>query len=227
MEIQGLDTDAGAARAFGVPRTTLQSVLKNDAIGPKTAGNIAEVLGISYKWLRTGEGPIERKQTEILGRTGLAREEAGEKVSELPSSEVAALISLILVPKTMVKLSVGGSLIRHETELPERYAFRREWLEGVASSQNNVIMMDVEGDSMSPSLNHGDTVLIDIGRTDIGQGGIFAIAVGDVIQIKKLELMPRGKVHVISDNETYADYTADLEDIRVIGKQIWFGRTSV
>ncbi len=96
-----------------------------------------------------------------------------------------------LVPKALAKLSAGGELLPHEGLKPERYAFRRNWLSQVITGVRNAVLLDVDGDSMEPDLETGDTVLIDMGRTDVVNGGIYAIGVAGVAQIKRLEQLPR------------------------------------
>ncbi|MFC1836760.1 S24 family peptidase [Thermodesulfobacteriota bacterium] len=233
MELFEFDTDYGMARALSISRSTLHNVLNRDSIGPKTARRIANALGLEYNWVKNGEGPMSKPGAEIEGYIGFSGKEAALKVTETSDETDGASISaqstedFVFVPKATSKLSAGGGIIADKTRLPKRFGFRKDWIERVASDPSNIIVMEVEGDSMNGTLRHGDTVLIDLGRTDPQEGGITAIAVGDVIQVKRLEPLPNDRLRVQSDNRAYYDYTVSSDEIQVIGKVIWFARTLV
>jgi len=80
---------------------------------------------------------------------------------------------------------------------------------------------------MAPTLLDKDTVLIDLNRTDLREGRIYAIAVGDVVQIKRLQLLAGGRIKVISDNPAYHTYEVRADEIRIIGRMVWFARSQV
>lgn len=131
------------------------------------------------------------------------------------------------VPKALARLNAGGgSVVMSEENGGERYAFRRDWLRGVSTGRTNVLLVDVEGDSMEPTIRNGATVMVDRGRTEIQGGNIYAIGIDDTIVVKRLELLPGNKIRISSDNKSdYQPYVARLEDIRVIGRIIWVGTT--
>jgi phage repressor protein C with HTH and peptisase S24 domain len=80
---------------------------------------------------------------------------------------------------------------------------------------------------MAPTLLHRDTVLVDLNRTALREGRIYAIAVGDALQIKRLQLMAGERIRIISDNPSYHTYDVHADEIRIIGQMIWFCRALV
>lgn len=106
-------------------------------------------------------------------------------------------------------------------------SFRRPWVSRVATSAANLVAFFVEGDSMEPTLEDGDLVLIDKGRTQPRTGAIFAVCVGgDLLQIKRLEVIGE-LVRVIADNKNYPVAELPAEQVHVIGQVIWFCRELV
>jgi len=69
-------------------------------------------------------------------------------------------------------------------------------------------------------------VLINHGHNHLDpQGGLYAIALGDLILIKRLQILyPSGKVRIISDNEKYDSFDLLQEEVKINGRVIWFGR---
>lgn len=209
----------------GIGEDELRQVMATDSISPETAEKAASALGIRAEWLATGKGPMVAQGADIEGQRGYGEEEASATADQAKGDEKGKKIGeFVQVPKAKSNLSAGGGIIPEETLRQERYAFRRDWLRSVARTTNSVILFDVEGDSMLPTLADGDTVLIDMQRTEIRSGGIFALAVGGVVQIKRLQWVANNRIRVLSDNPQYHTYETDPNDLRIIGKAIWVGR---
>ena len=117
------------------------------------------------------------------------------------------------------RLSAGGGSFVLNEAVETYYAYRKQFINRIATSPKNVILACATGNSMENTLYDGDTVMIDTGRRTIEDGRIFAIRLGEVIALKRLSLLPNGRVLVISDNrEEYAAYEAGIKDLHVIGK---------
>jgi phage repressor protein C with HTH and peptisase S24 domain len=132
-----------------------------------------------------------------------------------------------LAPRVAVSLSAAnGQLVDQELNLPP-LAFRRDWLEGkCVTSKKNLRVMDVAGDSMEPYLMDRDVVLIDTGQTEVKDNGVYSIAYGDELRIKRLSRRFDGGLKIRSDNPAYPDEDLSPEQagyIRVIGRVLWRG----
>lgn len=85
----------------------------------------------------------------------------------------------------------------------------------------NVACCTLTGDSMEPVIPDGATIGIDQGETVIRDGKIYAFRHDDVYRIKRLYLVPGGKVRINSFNQdepAYRDEIVSLEDIEIIGR---------
>ncbi len=76
---------------------------------------------------------------------------------------------------------------------------------------NKVKGIQVDGDSMEPTLRDGDYVLIDE-NTIFGVNGIYAIQLGGQILIKRLQFKMDGTILIISDNSKYQSETFNPQE---------------
>ena len=87
--------------------------------------------------------------------------------------------------------------------------------------------MQVEEDSMAPTLLGSDAVLVDMTRQLPNPPGIFLLDDGMGLVPKRLEHIPNSDppaVRVISDNKVYPEYQRSAEEIRIIGRIRWVAR---
>jgi len=127
------------------------------------------------------------------------------------------------IPKYSAKAGAGSSLVT-EAEVEGYYAFRRQFLLRMGISEKNAALFDVIGDSMSPMLQSGDTILVDQGRRDPQDGQIFLVGLGDELLVKRLHRNARGW-SLISVNQNFPPVDleqSDLENFRVYGRVMWF-----
>jgi hypothetical protein len=148
-----------------------------------------------------------------------------------PPGEPPATNGLVSVVRHPVIVSAGpGAVVIEEVGRPY-FGFDERWLKDLtASSPANLSIVRVEGDSMAPTLNAGDDILVDLGDAgDRLRDGIYVLRIDDALVVKRIALNPVGRqVTVQSDNPAYPDWPAcDLADISPIGRVIWSGRRIV
>ena len=145
-----------------------------------------------------------------------------------PPDETSPMNGLVSVKRHPVAVSAGpGAVVAEELGKPY-FAFDERWLKALTSTRPaKLSIVRVEGDSMSPTLNAGDEILVDLGDCgDRLRDGIYVIRVDDSVVVKRLALHPMGRrVTVQSDNPAYPDWPdCDLDEINCIGRVIWAGR---
>ncbi|HIJ24906.1 MAG: S24 family peptidase [Gammaproteobacteria bacterium] len=75
------------------------------------------------------------------------------------------------------------------------------------------------GDSMQPTLEPGQPILLDIAVDRFTEEGIYAIRINGDIYLKRLKRAVSGEIHVISDNATYEMWTLKPEmNAQIIGR---------
>jgi hypothetical protein len=148
-----------------------------------------------------------------------------------PPDEGPGANGLISVKRHPVTVSAGpGSVVNEELGKPY-FAFDERWLKALTPTPpSNLSIVRVEGDSMSPTLNPGDEILVDLGDSvDRLRDGIYVLRVDDSLVVKRLALNPMGRrVTVQSDNPAYPDWPdCGIDEINCIGRVIWAGRKVV
>jgi len=79
----------------------------------------------------------------------------------------------------------------------------------------------VRGDSMTPTLNAGERVMVDTTDTSTAQGGVFVVRDPDgEIMVKRVRKLPAGQVELVSDNPAQGNMVFDAEEISVIGRVV-------
>lgn len=112
---------------------------------------------------------------------------------------------------------VSGHRVVAEWLLPQSY-LRDE----IKASPSHTIVMEVIGDSMTPTYQPGDRVLIDLLQNTFVADTVYAISDGySEPQIKRLQRVPFSnptQVRIISDNPSLETFTAELAQVTIIGR---------
>ena len=70
------------------------------------------------------------------------------------------------------------------------------------SDPNNLKTFTASGDSMEDTIDDGNILLVDIGRTDYTNGGIFVITINNDWYVKRIRKRLSGELDIISDNQS-------------------------
>ncbi|GAA3909043.1 hypothetical protein GCM10022276_29140 [Sphingomonas limnosediminicola] len=148
-----------------------------------------------------------------------------------PPEEPRAPGELVSINRHPVSVSAGPGAIANEGLGKPYFGFDERWLKALTSTpSSNLSIVRVEGDSMSPTLNDGDDILVDLGDCgDRLRDGIYVLRIDDALVVKRLALNPMGRrVTVQSDNPAYPDWPdCGFDEINCIGRVIWSGRKVV
>jgi len=130
------------------------------------------------------------------------------------------------------RLDVGaaaGAGAYDGSERGEPYiAFDPAWLRQVSrGTPDQLSIIRVEGDSMAPTLGHGDDILVD--RSDGAErvrDGVYVLRREEALVVKRLALNPAARTLAIrSDNPAYPGWPdCDPAAVEIVGRVIWAGR---
>lgn len=88
-----------------------------------------------------------------------------------------------------------------------------------SGNPNDIKMLRVQGDSMQPTINEGDFVWVDISNNFVGSDGIYLIRMATGLAVKRLQA-GLSNVVIKSDNPTYSDITAEVGELKIVGRVI-------
>lgn len=156
---------------------------------------------------------IEEARSEYLTKTG--QNESTENFTS----------NFALVPRHDVTVSGGHGAIISSEQIVDYFAFNKTWLRKHGLNEKQLVLVEVDGDSMSPILSSGDTVLVDTSQTDLKTGAAYVLRIGDELLVKYVQRLPGEKIQVFSENrEVYPPFDIDLAqlngDITIIGRVV-------
>lgn len=93
------------------------------------------------------------------------------------------------------------------------------------SAPHNLRLLTGYGDSMSPTFNDGDVLLIDMGVTDLTLDAVYVMERHDQLYVKRIQRRTTGALRMISDNPVYPpediDPNRDGFDVRARVLCVW------
>ena len=184
---------------------------------------IQEVTGCDLNWLLTGKGsPYIDNDQAVEVRThsdGTATDTLGNPVN---------LDEFVFIPRYDVYAAAGHGYPAEDDKPLFCMAFRRYWIENYVTRQlDKLSVIAVKGDSMEGVLNHGDNILVNHAETT-PRDGLYVIRIDNHLFVKQIQKLP-GKLLVKSANPVYEPFEIDLTDdnqnVAIIGRVEWYGRT--
>lgn len=79
-------------------------------------------------------------------------------------------------------------------------------------NNDNIAVFNHDGNSMAPTINDGDTMIVDISCQVLTEGDVFVFKNGEVYSAKRIQLLPGGGVMLVPDNSQYRSLTLDQQD---------------
>lgn len=197
----------------GVSEKSLSKVLNGyqKSLNSNELGLLGLNLGINLTWLLTGEGTMYVRGHDVAGGNRGSWED------------------FIYVPLYDVGASAGGGTVVESEKIVDSLAFKRDWVtHHLQADPKNLILLSALGDSMKPTIQDDDLILLDISKKKLSGDGVYCFSNEDYdLVVKRLQVLQDGIVAVCSDNEQYQNFTlsgSQMESLRIIGKVVWVGR---
>lgn len=131
-----------------------------------------------------------------------------------------------------VNASMGYGITVYSEEQTGVYKISEKLARDLGVSIPNTEMIMASGDSMYPTIEGGDSLLIDMSKKEIYDGRIYCVRIDGQLYAKRLQKIPPCKIKVISDNKEkydpfYVDFSKEIDfDFCVIGEIRWWGRVA-
>ena len=192
------------AGIIGEKTSRVNDVLKGKQRPPfDMLQKIIEKFDIDANWLILGSGEVQNWNS---------------------SRNEKYLDELDYVPDYDVLVSAGMGIDGQGTTSPRAYqAFRRDWLHQRGLHARNLSIVTARGDSMEPTINNGDMLLVDMSNKVPRDSSIYIIRNNDTLWVKRIQTQPDGKLLLISDNKTYPPIQLNLDefdDVEIVGKVV-------
>lgn len=235
MRLKGV-SPTEVAHHFGVRSPSVHGWLKTGRIGKDKLQELfayfSEVVGPDHWGLKqqTHVSLIDATLPPTIGMTitsipAIATPPPGSRVDVWDSlADLPHGGAYVQVPHYDVAVSAGDGCqwVDHANNDP--LVFRSRWFQARGAKPEDCRAIYVRGDSMAPTLNDGDTVLIDVSRTQVRDDSIYALVYGGDLYIKRLFRIPGGGLELRSDNPRHLNREVTggaMADVHVLGEMIW------
>ena len=126
------------------------------------------------------------------------------------------------IPRLPLGASAGPGTLAQDAAPTDRLRFSGRWLRQQGLEPAMLSVIEVEGDSMEPTLRDGDEILVDRSPRPL-RSGLHVIRLDDVLLVKRLEPGSAGTLLVISDNPAYPRMERPRAEVAIIGRVVWKG----
>lgn len=178
------------SRRAGISNTALRSYLTGSIPGMDKVVKIAAAAEVNVLWLMTGEGAPHPHPA------------SASPDPDLPS----------YIPFVDVAVSAGPGMLARDAEVEDAIAFHPQWLRGkINCNPSDLSLVTVRGDSMYPTLQDGDLLLVDRQVAE-PRDGIYVFQMEGELLVKRLQRLPGGLFSVISDNPKFSPFSVNPSD---------------
>lgn len=179
---------------------------------------IAELLSVNGRWLRTGEGPKhpgeERGKRGLSGLAKLRPERSGRDELDIP------------LYTELPTQNPGQTTV---SEAPNhRVKLARRILEAMDVELQNALCVAMYGNSMADKIQDGSLIGVDRGRTHVIDGEIYALEHDGMLRVKYLYRLPGGGLRLRSHNaaeypdEIFSAEQIQEQNIHILGWIFWW-----
>ncbi|WEI20090.1 helix-turn-helix transcriptional regulator [Acinetobacter proteolyticus] len=199
LEASGVSQEETAKAIDESPQTITN--WKKRGVSKAGALKAAAQFGVSANWILKGEpNKNEMNATKVL-----------EWDSETPVDNDEVEVPYY---KEVLVACGSGSLVEMIGNETRKLRLSKATLRQYGVEAANAYALTAFGNSMQPVINDRATVFVDIGRTSIIDGKIYAISHGGLFKFKYLYRLPKGGVRIVSANkDEYPEELLTAEEI--------------
>lgn len=204
-------TQVKLSELTGIAQSTI-STAEREGRGSSDTPVYAKVCGVDAHWLATGTGAM---------LSAPAPEPSNVAPMPAPGDRV------VRVPVLANAGSMGvGTDVQHDDILVGQIDLSEQWVAQriKPSSPSALRFVHAYGDSMSPTFEDGDVLLVDTGMRDPRHiDGVYVMTANDRMYIKRVRQRMDGSVEISSDNATVktVDVLNGGQSIDVLGRVVW------
>lgn len=132
---------------------------------------------------------------------------------------------IVFVERVKARPRAGNGGLETDGEHDGLYSFHSSFIARKRGKPDDMKIFAVAGDSMAPTLNDNDLIMVNLKERDVRSGYVYLLRMGDELMVKRLENRPGGILLIRSDNSAYEDIPVNKADIggeiEIFGRMVW------
>jgi phage repressor protein C with HTH and peptisase S24 domain len=198
------------AELSGVPRGSIGAIERRNSTSSKFAAPLAAALNLTLDQLLDEScDHADQQPTEISDK--------------LSANTYNFDNNIVVINKFDTRGSMGNGLtLNDQPGVIEQIKVTKEWLHKNVSahtSDKNLCVVTGFGDSMKPTYNPGDPLIVDLGIKSVTFDAVFFFRIGNEGFIKRLQRKPGHGLTAKSDNPLYDSWIiTDDMDFEIFGR---------
>ena len=186
--------DKDVADALSIPQTTFATMKKRNSIPFKEIMEFCANKRLSINWL------FFDQDIEILAK------------------ETDRFFQIHYFSD--VRASAGGGAFTFDENYEVLTVDRTIMNNVISSSKQRIDAINVDGESMEPTLQDGSIVFIDRTQTHISKDGIYIASTTAGLFIKRIRQRADGMIELISDNKVYSPEIMLADEVKIVGRVV-------
>lgn len=223
-KIAGLAPLTELARALNA---SVQKVKNWEKRGVSKEGALMaqNVLGISATWVLEGVGPVVSGALASPPEAAASARDATNQIAvwnepaDLPEDS-----DRVWIDRYDYACSAGNGIVQWEIRQKRALPFTGDFFRAIGSKPENCRLATARGSSMEPFLFDRDMIMIDVSRTAVRDGNVYAVCFEDESLVKQLFKLPGGALQLHSYNPKFPDRVispADGASFHVVGEIVY------
>lgn len=184
------------AEKAGISQPTYFKIENGLTQKPRNILDIAQALNVNPQWLATGQGEMTA-QPFLQSNISSHFEPISDWNDDTPLE--ADEFAIPFYKDFGVACGHGSEGEIYDDE-KRRLRMSRATIERIGSHHDKIFATLADGDSMTPTINDGDTIWVDMSKESIKDGKIFVFEYGGLFMCKRLYRLPNNGLRVVSDN---------------------------
>ncbi|MFV1919160.1 S24 family peptidase [Sphingomonas sp. MJ1 (PH-R8)] len=203
--------DGDLALPMGVERSVANKIANGKvALNARRADAVAKALGVS--------------RDEVLFRFGISAEQPAPKtpaVRQVPADDDTKTVGIQHID---LAFGLGATFADSPVEV-QVLQFPQEWVQTITLSPAELLTWTRgRGDSMLPTIDDGDLVLLDRSQREVKeQDALWAYTIGDIAAIKRLRVKG-DRYQIFSDNPAVAPDEEPIDFVNIVARVVFVGK---
>lgn len=197
-------------------------ILQNFTYGNVNQSELGRVLGVSRSNINyKKENDVELSEEDV------------KKIETFYGIEIQQNENTVSIPVLGdVEASMGYGVTVYNENQTAIYNISKQLARDLGISEQFTKMIFARGNSMLPTIQGSDSLLVDMSKVEVYDGKIYCIRKEGQLYAKRLQRLSATQLKIISDNKDYEpiiiDFKKDIDtDFAILGEVRWAGRVFV